>query len=66
MIDGVSTLDRAVQLASSGTCASINHIRQQLRREGYLDVVPALAGATINQHLVKLLRQPGGANTTDN
>jgi hypothetical protein len=32
-----TALERAFDLAQSGTCAGIQHIRQQLRAEGYSD-----------------------------
>jgi len=48
-------VDRAIELATSGTCASVNHVRQRLRREGYQGVGVELAGAEINRELIALI-----------
>jgi hypothetical protein len=49
-------VDRAVQLAQSGECHSVNEVRQRLRREGYQGIGIELAGAEINRQLVDLIR----------
>ena len=48
-------VDRAIELATSGTCISVNDIRQRLRREGYEGVGTELAGMEINRNLIALI-----------
>ena len=47
---------RARELARSGEASSVNHIRQTLIREGYIDVGQELKGPGINAELVTLIR----------
>ncbi len=56
MTEYKDTAERAFELAGSGEYASINHIRQQLRREERTDVHTALSPPRINQQLVAILR----------
>jgi hypothetical protein len=49
-------IERAIELAQSGECHSVNEVRQRLRRDGYQGVGIELAGAEINRQLVDLLR----------
>jgi len=46
-----TTLERAFTLARSGTCVSVDEIRQQLRRERYDHVDSHLAGHSISRQL---------------
>ena len=46
-----STLERAFALARSGDYASVNDIRQQLKRERFEQVEAHLAGHSINREL---------------
>jgi len=52
MSQPLTTIERAVQLAQSGECRSVNDIRQRLRREGYIDIGTELAGVAINRELI--------------
>ncbi len=53
----LSTLARALELARSGQCRSVNDVRQMLRREGYDEVHQHLNGSVINRQLIELLAQ---------
>ena len=55
MSEPLTTIERAVQLAQSGDCRSVNDVRQRLRREGYIGVGTELAGAAINRELIAYL-----------
>ncbi|RJF93183.1 hypothetical protein D3876_02140 [Sphingomonas cavernae] len=57
------TIERAYQLARSGSCASVQDIRQQLIREHHEAVEAHLRGPTIGHHLKELCERaaPGGA-----
>ncbi|MDQ2893414.1 MAG: hypothetical protein M3R64_10065 [Pseudomonadota bacterium] len=57
MSEALSTLERALQLARSGKCRSVNDVRQTLRREGYDAVHQHLNGAAINRQLTDLLAE---------
>ena len=46
-----STLERAFELARSGTCASVNEIRQKLKAERFDQVDAHLAGSSISRQL---------------
>ncbi|WP_157082324.1 hypothetical protein [Sphingomonas pruni] len=48
-------IERAIQLAQSGQCISVNDVRQRLRREGYVGIGVELGGAAINRQLIELL-----------
>jgi hypothetical protein len=48
-------IERAIQLAQTGDCRSVNDVRQRLRREGYIGIGVEMAGAAINRQLVELL-----------
>jgi hypothetical protein len=51
-----STVDRAIELAQSGSVYSVNEIRQRLRREGHEAVHQTLHGPAINRQLIDLIR----------
>ncbi len=51
-----TTAERAIELAGSGTCGSVNEIRQRLRREGRDDVHLMLTGPAINQAIVAAIK----------
>jgi hypothetical protein len=55
MSEPATMIERAIQLAQSGQCISVNDVRQQLRREGYVGIGVELAGAAINRQLIDLL-----------
>lgn len=55
--DGVTTTERAFQLARSGTCQTISEISRQLNREGFEMVQSHLVGASIKAQLNKLLSE---------
>lgn len=52
----VDVVDRAIELASSGLCKSVNHVRQALIREGFTNVGEELKGPSINRQLIALLQ----------
>ena len=49
-----TTLERAFALARSGSCATVNDIRLQLRAERFEQVDAHLAGPAINRQLRQL------------
>ena len=46
-----TTLERAFELARSGSCASVNDIRQKLKAERFDQVDAHLAGPAISRQL---------------
>ena len=52
-----TTIERAYELARSGTCESVNDIRAQLKREGHDAVEGHLSGPTIGRQLRTLCRE---------
>jgi len=55
MSEPATMIERAIQLAQSGQCISVNDVRQRLRREGYVGIAVEMGGAAINRQLVDLL-----------
>ncbi len=55
MSEPLAMIERAIQLAQSGDCRSVNDVRQRLRREGYVAIGVEMAGVAINRQLVELL-----------
>ena len=51
----IGTVERAFQLARSGTCYDIDDIRRQLEKEGYPGVPQHLSGPTIRKQLLALI-----------
>ena len=49
-----TTLERAFQLAKSGTCVSVPDLRKQLKAEGYS--INQVTGPTLNKQLVALIQ----------
>jgi len=52
MSEPLTTIERAIQLAQSGDCRSVNDVRQRLRREGYVGIGAELASVAINRELI--------------
>ena len=52
-----TTLERAFALARSGSCASVNDIRQRLRAERFDQVDAHLAGPSVSRQLRALCEQ---------
>ena len=55
MSEPLTMIERAIQLAQSGQCISVNDVRQQLRREGYVGIGVEMGGTAINRQLIELL-----------
>lgn len=55
MSEPLTTIERAIQLAQSGDCRSVNDVRQRLRREGYVGIGAELASVAINRELIDYL-----------
>ena len=51
MNNGQSTIERAFELARSGTCRTIDDIRRQLSREGFEMVHAHISGGMITKQL---------------
>lgn len=49
-------IERAIELARASSCRSVKDIREQLRREHYSNVTEHLAGPSIRNQLVGLIR----------
>jgi len=49
-----TTLERAFQLAKSGTCVSVPDLRKQLKAEGYS--INQVTGPNLNKQLVALIQ----------
>ncbi len=58
--DRPTVIERAYQLARSGQCDGIGHVRARLIGEGYLDTLPQLAGAGLKRELSRLCREAQG------
>lgn len=52
----LSTIERAYQLARSGTCRSVEDIRRKLSAERYDSVQAHLSGASIKRDLIALCK----------
>jgi virulence-associated protein VapD len=50
----LTTLERAYQLAESGSCRTVGDIKQALQAEGYERIQDSLYGATLSAALRKL------------
>ncbi len=54
-------LTRALELAASGEFISVNHIRQALRREGYVSLAQELSGHQANRAIIEQLHAVANA-----
>ncbi len=52
----LSTIERAYELARSGTCRSVEDIRRKLSAERYESVQAHLSGASIKRDLIALCK----------
>lgn len=50
------TVERAFELARSGTCLSMEDIRRRLKAEGYENTQAHLAGSAIRKQLLELMK----------
>ncbi|MEN5146607.1 hypothetical protein [Brevundimonas diminuta] len=53
----LTTLERAYQLAESGSCRTVGDVKQTLKLEGYERIQDALYGSTITSALRKLCQE---------
>jgi hypothetical protein len=60
----LSTVERAYQLARSGSCRSIEDIRRKLSAERYDSVQAHLSGASIKRDLIALCKEACKAAVT--
>jgi hypothetical protein len=51
----MTILERAFDLAGSGSCRTISDLEKQLKREGYSQVAAHLSGLSIRRQLRSLL-----------
>jgi hypothetical protein len=61
----LSTVERAYELARSGSCGTVEDIRRVLTAERYPSVQAHLAGPTIRRALLALCRATKAANDPD-
>jgi len=54
-------VQRAFQLAKSGTVANIVALNAQLAAEGYENSTQTLAGRSLKQQLTRMIQEAGGA-----
>lgn len=59
MSPSVSTVERALELARSGICRSVDDIRRALKSEGYEAVDSHLQGSSLTKQLKAALGQRG-------
>jgi hypothetical protein len=57
MADGQTLLERAFELARSGTCRGVGDIRIQLKREGFDKIHATLVGAALLKQLSELCKK---------
>jgi hypothetical protein len=60
MNDRPTTLERAYQLARTGSCKGVGDIRAQLKREGFPDIPGQLYGPTLARALNRLCQAANG------
>jgi len=53
--DGLSTIERAYELAKSGEVRTVSQIRERLRTEGYSDAPAHLTSLTLTAELRRLI-----------
>ena len=56
----LSTVERAYELAKSGSCADLNDIKRKLRSEGYGNVTPHLSASLLSRELRALCKAASG------
>jgi hypothetical protein len=56
MLNGISTVERAFQLAESGKVVSVSDLRDRLKAEGFADAATQVSGRSIVNQLRHLLR----------
>jgi hypothetical protein len=54
-LTSVSTIERAIELARSGSCATMEDIRRSLKRDGADGIEQHLAGGAIRKQLKALM-----------
>ena len=52
----LSTVERAYELAKSGTCADLNQVKRRLQDEGYGSVGPHLSASLLSRELRALCK----------
>ena len=57
----IGTVQRAFELARSGTCASVSEIRTQLIKERFTSVSEHLTGPSLRRDLAKLCKDARAA-----
>jgi len=55
-----SVLERAFEIARSGTCQGLSALRRQLRAEGYDHIESHLSGLGLRRQLTDLIEAAGG------
>jgi hypothetical protein len=64
MSDSPNIVERAFEIARSGSSRSIDDLRRRLKREGYANVDAHLTGASIKRELTLLMRAPRAPDPT--
>lgn len=55
--DNISTVQRAFELAASGTCQSLDDVRRKLTAERYPNILAHLEGRSIRLQLKQLMAE---------
>jgi LmbE family N-acetylglucosaminyl deacetylase len=55
MIGGISTIERAYQLAKSGEFRTVSNIKDRLHAEGFTDGIAQVTGRTLTNALRRLI-----------
>ena len=63
-INSVTTVERAYQLAQSGQCQSLKHIKKRLQDEGFMDAQGQLTSRTLTTELRRLMAVQQGSPTS--
>ncbi|HEX8215064.1 MAG TPA: hypothetical protein VF582_06280 [Allosphingosinicella sp.] len=56
-MNGLSTVERAFELARSGECANIQELQRRLKREGFGLAMAHLASPSLRKQLVTLIKE---------
>lgn len=59
------TVERAFELATSGTYCSVSELQKQLQQEAHADAADHLSGLLIRRQLVELMKQSRSASRAE-
>lgn len=59
LLNPTTIIDRALAIAPSGSCHSVNQLRQLLKREGFDNIERDLQGDALNRQLIDTIKGAG-------